>query len=90
MPIFLTWEYGVSVAGALVVVLLVHRTGVRYGLTIVATAAIVGFLWLMGRHPLGFLVSRGGWVMFGLTVIVAKTLALLVSAFQRPSARGSE
>jgi fatty acid desaturase len=78
MPLFLTWQYGVSVGVAFLAALLTHRMGTRRGLTAVATLAIVVCLWVLGRHPLGFLVSIGGWLMFALTLLVAKAIDLVV------------
>jgi hypothetical protein len=83
MPLFLTWQYVVSVGVAFLAALLVHRTGARRGLTIVATLAIVVCLWILGRHPLGFLVSIGGWLMFAVTLLVAKAIELVINSGNR-------
>jgi hypothetical protein len=42
------------------------------------------WLWFLGRHPSGFLVSRGGWFVFILTVLAARVLALLVATIDTP------
>jgi hypothetical protein len=83
MPLFLTWQYGISVAVAFLVVFLMRRAGVKYGLTPAAVLVMVGSLWLLGRHPSGFLVSLGGWFVFVLTLVIARALSLIVVAMLR-------
>lgn len=84
MPLFLTWQYLVSLVGALVVTLATSRVGVRTGLTFVALVSIILCLWFLGFHPLGFLVSPGGWLTFLLTVGLSRTLALLAATLATP------
>jgi len=84
MPLFLTWEYFVSLAFALLITFGARRSGVRHGLAFVALTSIILCLWFLGVHPLGFLVSVGGWLVFLLTVLLALTIALLVASIHTP------
>lgn len=89
MPLFLTWQYGFALVAAFLITLLAHRTGVRHGLTAVTMLAILSCLWVLGRHPAGFLVSPGGWLMFLLTLLVAKAIALVVIGVHRADSTGA-
>jgi hypothetical protein len=84
MPLFLTWQYFASLIFALLVTFGTKRAGVRSGLTFVALLSIILCLWFLGRHPLGFLVSVGGWLVFLLTVLLAKVLALMAVTMDTP------
>jgi len=84
MPLILTWQYFVSLIWALLVTFGTRRAGVRSGLTLVALVSIILCLWFLGFHPLGFLVSVGGWVTFLLTLLLAKGLALAATTMDTP------
>src|SRR4051812_39279906 len=48
-----------------------QRSGLhRVHLWLSATATIIVGLWLFGIHPLGFVVSSGGWIMFLITLLI--------------------
>jgi hypothetical protein len=81
MPLILTREYIYAVAVALVVTLIAKRAGLHHRiLWLLTTAAIILTLWAQGLHPLGFLVSWGGWVTFLLTVLIGRMIQRIVLA----------
>jgi len=71
MPLIFTPQYIVAVVVAVFVTIITKNRGAPRGLLWpVSTTAIIVTLWLAGIHPLGFLVSVGGWIMVLVTVLV--------------------
>jgi len=71
MPLIFTREYIIGVIVSVFVTLLVKRRGLDgIPLWLISTTAIIVTLWFFGIHPLGFIVSVGGWLMFASTVLI--------------------
>jgi hypothetical protein len=83
MPLIFTWEYIFAVAVAIVVTLGAKRVGLHRGLLwLVSTFIVIVTLWLVGIHPLGFLASAGGWIMFLITVLIGRCIERIVLAIR--------
>ena len=79
MPLIFTPEYIV----AIIVTLIAKRAGIHRGLLgLVSTAVIILTLWILGIHPLGFLVSWGGWIMFLATMLIGRCVHRIVMAMR--------
>jgi hypothetical protein len=79
MPLIFTPQYIIAVAVAVFVTLIAKHRGARRGLLWpLSTIGIIITLWLAGFHPLGFLVSAGGWIMLLVTVLIGWCIQALV------------
>ena len=79
MPLIFTPQYIIAVAAAVFVTLIAKHRGARRGLLWpLSTTGIIVTLWLAGIHPLGFLVSVGGWMMFLVTVLIGWCIQAVV------------
>src|SRR5215467_10015833 len=79
MPLIFTPQYIIAVAVAVFVTLIAKHRGAPRGLLWpLSTTGIIITLWLAGIHPLGFLVSVGGWMMFLVTVFIGWCIQTIV------------
>ena len=79
MPLIFRPEYIFAVIVAIVVTLIAERGGAHRGrLWPLSTVVIILSLWVFGIHPLGFLVSVGGWLMFLATVAIGWCIQAIV------------
>lgn len=79
MPLIFTPQYIIAVAVAVFVTVIAKHRGVRRGVIWpLSTTGIIITLWLAGIHPLGFLVSVGGWMMLLVTVLIGWSIRAVV------------
>ena len=90
MPVIFTREYIIGVIVSVFVTLIVKRRGLdRIPLWLISTTAIIVTLWFFGSHPLGFIVSGGGWLMFTSTVLIGWCIQALVNGIVRRTSQSS-